>query len=99
MAFVARVLALVVALSLALPVAGLAAGKRQATKEVLTVCRRAEKLLDKLEYERGRELLESSVRNPRYRRASPPSSPHQSRKSARSRFVVNTRPTAIITRK
>ncbi len=38
--------------------------------EVLRLCKRADAMLNKLEYERARELLESSVRNKRYIRAS-----------------------------
>ncbi|MEQ9501399.1 MAG: hypothetical protein RIT81_31305, partial [Deltaproteobacteria bacterium] len=73
MAFVARVLATALALALSFALPATAAPSRKATKEVQTICRRAQRLLDKLEYERGRELLESSVRNPRFRRASPAS--------------------------
>src|SRR5438045_4143419 len=43
--------------------------KKTADAEVVDITHKAEALLNKLEYERARELLESSVRDPQYRKA------------------------------
>jgi hypothetical protein len=70
-----RLIALALAVHLVL-VPGYAAAKPQPKgspdAEVIDVTRRAEALLDKLEYERAREVLESSVRSlPSYKKAKP----------------------------
>jgi hypothetical protein len=71
-----RVLAIALAASLVLPpsprIAEAKPGqKRSPDAEVAEVTQHAETLLDKLEYERARELLETAVLNPMFRKARP----------------------------
>jgi hypothetical protein len=69
-----RLLALVLALGLAFSPAtaarALAGPASKIDGELLATVRRAESLLDALEYERAREVLEASARDERFRRAS-----------------------------
>lgn len=66
----ARLLRAVMALLIALaPSFAEAKPSRKVDREVRKVSRRAEKMLDDLEYERARALLEASVRKKRYTRA------------------------------